>query len=51
VVDGLGLVLAHPDVADFAIEDLRKWQRWEMTDKDTEELLKLESPAGPPASK
>jgi hypothetical protein len=33
VVDGLGLVLAHPDVADFAIEDLRKWQRWEMADK------------------
>jgi len=97
LVDGLSLVLAHPDMADFAIEDLRKWQRWEKADrvldlfgkkshdvpvvkrailryalqcptprarafvetqrrrdadwvKDTEELLKLESPASPPAN-
>jgi len=97
LVDGLALVLAHPDMADFAIEDLRKWKRWEMTDrvldlfgkkshdvpvvkrailryalqcptprartfvetqrrrdaewvKDTEELLKLESPASPPTN-
>ncbi len=98
LVAGLGLVLAHGDMADFAIEDLRKWQRWEMADavldlfgkkshdvpvvkrailryalscptaralafvreqrrrdpewvKDTEELLKLEGPASPPAGK
>jgi hypothetical protein len=97
LVDGLALVLAHADMADFAIEDLRKWKRWEMTDKvldlfgkkshdvpvvkrailrfalqcprararsfveaqrkrdadwvkDTEELLKLESPASPPTN-
>lgn len=27
------LVLDHGDMADFAIEDLRKWQRWETTDR------------------
>ena len=94
-VDALVLLLDHSDMADFAIEDLRKWKRWEMTDrilelfgkkshdvnvvkrailryalqcplpsarafvdaqrrrdsnwvKDTEELLKLESPVDPP---
>jgi hypothetical protein len=31
LVKGLELVLAQGDMADFAIEDLRKWQRWEMT--------------------
>ncbi len=98
LVAGLALVLNHSDMADFAIEDLRKWERWEMTDKvldlfgkkthdvpvvkrailrfalrcpnpravtfvrqqrkrdsewvqDTEELLKLESPASPPTAK
>jgi hypothetical protein len=98
LVDGLALVLAHADMADFAIEDLRKWKRWEMSDKvldlfgkkshdvpvvkrailrfalqcpsprartfveqqrrrdpdwvkDTEELLKLESPPSPPNNK
>jgi hypothetical protein len=98
LVDGLSLILAHADMADFGIEDLRKWKRWEMCDKvldlfgkkshdvpvvkrailrfalqcpsaratafveaqrrrdaewvkDTEELLKLESPASPPTSK
>lgn len=32
LVKGVAVVLKHPDMADFAIEDLRKWQRWEMTD-------------------
>jgi hypothetical protein len=97
LVKGLSLVLAHGDMADFAIEDLRKWQQWQMADKvldlfgkkshdvpvikrailryalqcplpravrfveeqrrrdaewvrDTEELLKLESPAPTPPS-
>jgi hypothetical protein len=26
-------VLAHPDMADFGIEDLRKWRRWEYADR------------------
>jgi hypothetical protein len=30
---GLGLLLEQPDIADFAIEDLRKWKVWEMADK------------------
>ncbi len=30
---GLELVMTQPDTADFAIEELRKWKRWEMTDK------------------
>jgi hypothetical protein len=95
LAEGVALLLDHGDMADFAIEDLRKWKRWEMTDrilalfgkkshdvnvvkrailrfalqcpqpsakafvqaqrrrdagwvKDTEELLKLESPVNPP---
>lgn len=32
LVKGVTAVLQHPDMADFAIEDLRKWQRWEKTD-------------------
>ncbi len=32
IVYGLSQVLQQPDMADFAIEDLRRWQRWEMTD-------------------
>jgi hypothetical protein len=31
VVDGLGLLMKHEDCADFAIEDLRKLQRWDKT--------------------
>jgi hypothetical protein len=97
LAEGVALLLAHGDMADFAIEDLRKWKRWEMTDrilelfgkkshdvnvvkrailryalqcplpsarafvdaqrrrdlnwvKDTEELLKLESPVDPPTN-
>lgn len=33
LIDGLGLILAQADMADFAIEDLRKYKRWEMTDQ------------------
>lgn len=33
LVQGLCLLLDHGDMADFAIEDLRKWQRWEMTER------------------
>jgi len=32
IVAGIAEVLRQPDMADFAIEDLRRWQRWEMTD-------------------
>jgi hypothetical protein len=31
LVKGVVSLLSHPDMADFAIEDLRKWQRWELT--------------------
>jgi hypothetical protein len=31
LVKGIVSLLAHADMADFAIEDLRKWQRWELT--------------------
>jgi hypothetical protein len=33
LVQGMAAILDQPDMADFAIEDLRKWQRWEMTDR------------------
>jgi hypothetical protein len=32
LVDGMSLILSQGDMADFAVEDLRKWHRWEMTD-------------------
>ena len=32
IVKGVAGVLKVPDMADFAIEDLRKWQRWEYCD-------------------
>ncbi len=32
LVQGMALVLKQSDMADFAIEDLRKWKRWEMTE-------------------
>jgi hypothetical protein len=31
VLQGLGLAIAHYDLADIAIQDLRKWKRWEHT--------------------
>ena len=33
LVKGLLPVLMQPDIADFVIEDLRKWKRWETTDQ------------------
>jgi hypothetical protein len=33
LVDGVALFLDYGDVADLAIERLRLWQRWEMTDR------------------
>ncbi len=33
LVAGVAQSLAHPDMADFVIEDLRKWQRWELSDR------------------
>lgn len=32
LVDGVSLLLEHRDMADFAIEDLRRWKQWEMSD-------------------
>lgn len=32
LVAGLALFLDQPDMADFAVENLRQWKRWEMTD-------------------
>jgi hypothetical protein len=37
VIDAVSILLDQPDVADLAIEDLRKWQAWELTDR----VLKL----------
>jgi hypothetical protein len=33
LVAGVAHLLEHDDIADFAIEDLRKWQRWELCDR------------------
>jgi hypothetical protein len=33
LIDGICLLLDQSDVADFAIEDLRKWKCWEAADK------------------
>jgi hypothetical protein len=33
LVNGVVSLLRHPDMADFAIEDLRKWKRWELTNQ------------------
>ncbi len=30
IAQSVALTLNHPDIADFGIEDLRKWQRWDM---------------------
>jgi hypothetical protein len=42
IIGGLYLLLDQSDVADFAIEDLRKWKVWEATDKVLQ-LAKKES--------
>jgi hypothetical protein len=31
LVHGMTLILGQSDMADFAVEDLRKWRRWELT--------------------
>ena len=33
IVDGMCMLLNQKDIADLAIEDLRRWQRWEVADK------------------
>lgn len=33
VIAGMCIVLDQPDMADFAVEDLRRWQRWELADR------------------
>jgi len=33
VIDAVALLLNEPDVADLAIEDLRKWQVWDLADR------------------
>jgi hypothetical protein len=33
VVDGVASLLDQDDIADLAIEDLRRWGRWELTDR------------------
>ena len=33
IVEGLCLLLDQKDIADLAIEDLRRWQHWEVADK------------------
>jgi hypothetical protein len=33
IVHGVAHILEHRDMADFAIEDLRRWKRWEMSDR------------------
>jgi hypothetical protein len=33
VVEALGVLLNQSDIADLAVEDLRKWNQWDMADK------------------
>lgn len=33
IMEAMQMLLAQGDIADLPIEDLRRWQRWEMTDK------------------
>src|SRR5262249_41362666 len=33
LVEGLTFLLDQPDMADFGVEDLRKWKRWEKTEQ------------------
>ena len=33
LVNGMALVLTQSDMADFAVEDLRKWRQWQLTDQ------------------
>jgi hypothetical protein len=40
LADSVALLLHQPDMADFAVEDLGKWGRWEMTDRVLDLLTK-----------
>ncbi len=33
LVESMSQLLSQPDMADFAVEDLRKWKQWDMTGK------------------
>jgi hypothetical protein len=33
IVSAISLLLAQPDIADLAVENLRKWHEWDLTDK------------------
>jgi hypothetical protein len=33
LADGAALLLDQSDIADLAVEDLRKWQRWDLAEK------------------
>ncbi|MBP3960553.1 hypothetical protein J8F10_35460 [Gemmata sp. G18] len=52
VLDGMGVLLDHPDLADMPIDDLRKWKAWEMSpavlklaDKETHNTLPINNRA------
>lgn len=32
ILDGMAALMAHADIADMPIDDLRKWKAWELTD-------------------
>jgi hypothetical protein len=46
LAESVALLLHQPDMADFAVEDLGKWGRWEMTDRVLD-LLNKESHNAP----
>jgi hypothetical protein len=31
ILDGMAVLMGHPDIADMPVDDLRKWHAWEMT--------------------
>jgi hypothetical protein len=33
LVQGMALILGQSDMSDFAVEDLRKWHQWQLTDQ------------------
>lgn len=48
LLDGMAALMANPDISDMPIDDLRKWQAWEMTpavlswaDKETHNSLPI----------
>jgi hypothetical protein len=50
VLDGMAALMAHADIADMPIDDLRKWKAWEMTDTVLK-YGKLESHNGLPINR